>query len=130
MEKGKAGSRRPAAKTTSGPKTVEEYLARVPGPARATLNKLRATIRSAVPADAFEVISYGIPAFKRKRVLVWYAAFASHCSLFPTAAVIDEFRDDLKVFKTSKGTIQFPTDKPLPVALIRKIVKARVREGS
>jgi len=130
MKKGKAGSRRPAAKRKSAPKTVEEYLARVPGPARATLNKLRAAIRSAVPADAFEVISYGIPAFKQKRVLVWYAAFANHCSLFPTAAVIDEFRDDLKVFKTSKGTIQFPTDKPLPVALIKKIVKARVREAS
>jgi uncharacterized protein YdhG (YjbR/CyaY superfamily) len=106
--------------------TVEDYLARVPEPARSTLEKIRATIRSAVPRDAVEIISYRIPAFKRKRVLVWYAAFADHCSLFPTAAVIEQFKEELKEYVTSKGTIQFPLDKPVPTALIRKVVKARV----
>lgn len=91
--------------------------------------KLRATIRSAVPPQATEIISYGIPAFKDKKVLVWYAAFAKHCSLFPTNAVIQMFKDDLKDFTTSKGTIQFPIDKPLPIALVENLVKARVREA-
>ena len=76
------------------------------------------------------MISYGIPAFKHKKVLVWYAAFSKHCSLFPTASVIEAFKDDLKGFIISKGTIQFPLDKPLPTALIKKIVKARVQNES
>jgi uncharacterized protein YdhG (YjbR/CyaY superfamily) len=90
------------------------------------LNKIRAAIRSAVPAETTETISYGIPAFKHKRVLVWYAAFSKHCSLFPTAAIIEEFKKELKDYSISKGTIQFPTDRPLPPALVRKLVKARV----
>lgn len=92
------------------------------------MKKMRAAIRSAVPADASETISYGIPAFKYKKILVWYAAFSEHCSLFPTASVIAEFRKELKGFSTSKGTIHFPTDKPLPTALIKRIVKTRVRQ--
>ena len=112
------------------PKTVNQYLARVPQPARAHLNKMRAAIRSAVPKDSLEIISYGIPAFKQKRILVWYAAFSNHCSLFPTAAIIDKFKNHLKPFSTSKGTIHFPTDKPLPTALIKKLVKARVAQAA
>ncbi|PYY16332.1 MAG: hypothetical protein DMG60_15410 [Acidobacteria bacterium] len=92
------------------------------------LGTMRATIRSAVPAEATEVISYRIPAFKYGKVLVWYAAFSNHCSLFPTAVVIEEFKEELKGFSTSKGTIHFPTDKPLPTALIKKIVKKRVAQ--
>src|SRR6202166_1534579 len=92
----------------SGPKDVDKYIARVPEPARSRLKEMRAAIRSAVPAEAVEIISYQIPAFKTKKVLVWYAAFSEHCSLFPTASVIDEFRDELAGFKTSKGTVQFP----------------------
>jgi len=88
--------------------------------------KMRAAIRSVVPAAATETISYGIPAFKTNRVLVWFAAFAEHCSLFPTASVIEEFKSELAGFSTSKGTVHFPTDKPLPIALIKKLVKARV----
>jgi len=107
---------------------MDEYLAGVPEPARTTLNKIRAAIRSAAPPEATETISYGIPAFKYKGVLVWFAAFSDHCSLFPTASVIEKFRSDLKRYSTSKGTIQFPTDKPLPTALIRKMVKARVSQ--
>lgn len=107
-------------------KSVADYLAKVPEPARSTLEKVRATIRSVVPVETEEVISYGIPAFKHKKILVWYAAFADHCSLFPTAAVIAEFKDELKGYRISKGTIQFPTDKPIPTGLLKKIVKARL----
>ena len=89
---------------------------------------MRAAIRSAVPAEATETISYGIPAFKHKAVLVWYAGFSNHCSLFPTAAVIEAFKNELKGFAISKGTIHFPTDKPLPAALVKKMVKARVAQ--
>jgi len=107
---------------------VDEYLAGVPEPARGTLNKIRAAIRSAAPREATETISYGMPAFKYKGVLVWFAAFSNHCSLFPTASVIETFKIELKGFATSKGTIQFPTDKPLPAALVKKMVKARVAQ--
>jgi len=83
-------------------------------------------IRSAAPPEATETISYGMPAFKYKGVLVWFAAFSNHCSLFPTASVVEAFKNELKAFSTSKGTIHFPTDKPLPTALVKKLVKARV----
>ncbi len=115
-------------KSSAAPKTVEEYLARVPEPARSALKKMRVVIRSAVPSDATETISYGIPAIKYKGTLVWFAGFSDHCSLFPTAAVIQEFKHELKEYKTSKGTIHFPLDKPLPAALVKKIVKARVAQ--
>jgi uncharacterized protein YdhG (YjbR/CyaY superfamily) len=129
MKKAKSGSRSSAAKGNGAPKNIDEYFAGVPEPARSTLNKMRAAIRSAVPPEATEAISYRIPAFKHKGVLVWFAAFSDHCSLFPTAAVIEAFKNELKGFTTSKGTIQFPTDKPLPTALIKKMVKARVAQN-
>jgi uncharacterized protein YdhG (YjbR/CyaY superfamily) len=110
------------------PRNVDEYLARVPEPARSTLNRIRAVIRSAVPPAATETISYGMPAFRYKEVLVWFAAFSDHCSLFPTASVIEAYKKELQGFYTSKGTIHFPTDKPLPAALIKKLVKARVAQ--
>ena len=110
------------------PKSVDEYLAAVPEPGRSTLKKIRVVIRSVAPPEATEVISYGMPAFKHKGVLVWYAAFSKHCSLFPTASVIEAFRNELKGFTISKGTIQFSADKPLPVALVKKLVKARVAQ--
>ena len=109
--------------------TVEEYLAGVPEPARSTLQKIRVAIRSAVPAEATEAISYRIPAFKYKGMLVWYAAFTDHCSLFPGASVIAAFKDELKGYTVSKGTIRFPTDKPLPAALVKKLVKAKIAEN-
>jgi len=113
---------------TPVPKTVEDYLAAVPEPARSTLQRVRAAIRSAMPADATEAISYGIPAFKYNGPLVWFAAFSNHCSLFPGASVIKAFKNELKGYKTSKGTIHFPVDKPLPAALVKKMVKARLAE--
>lgn len=129
-----ASKKSAASKTTAAAKqpaavaTVADYLARVPEPARSALNQIRAAIRSVLPAEATEVISYKIPAFKHKKVLIWYAAFASHCSLFPTAAVIEQFKDELKGFSTSKGTIQFPLDKPMPLELMKRLVKARVEQ--
>jgi uncharacterized protein YdhG (YjbR/CyaY superfamily) len=117
------------AKARPAPRNYDDYLASVPEPARAPLNKMRAVIRSTVPPDAIEAISYGIPAFKHKQVLVWFAAFANHCSLFPTSSVIETFKKDLKGLSTSKGTIHFPNDKPLPIPLIKKIVKARVKQS-
>jgi len=126
MKKVQSGMRSSAAKGNGPPKTVDEYLAGVPEPARSTLNKIRAAIRSAAPPEATETISYGMPAFKYKGVLVWFAAFSNHCSLFPTASVVEAFKNELKAFSTSKGTIHFPTDKPLPTALVKKLVKARV----
>jgi uncharacterized protein YdhG (YjbR/CyaY superfamily) len=128
MKKAKSRSRGSVAKRVAAPETVDEYLAGIPEPARAALNEMRAVIRSAVPPEAIEAISYKIPAFKHGRVLVWFAAFSNHCSLFPSASVIEAFKNELKGFSTSKGTIHFPTDKPLPTALIKKLVKARVAQ--
>src|SRR5438045_8861780 len=129
MKRAKSGNRSAAAKGQGAAKTVEEYLARVPEPARSTLEKVRAAIRSAAPAGATEVISYGMPAFRHKEVLVWYAGFAKHCSFFTTAAVIEAFKAELKSLATSKGTIQFPTEKALPAARVKKIGRARVADG-
>jgi uncharacterized protein YdhG (YjbR/CyaY superfamily) len=108
--------------------TVAGYLASTPAPARKLLRQIRETIRSAVPRDAVEVMSYRMPAFKCGRVLVWYAAFADHVSLFPGGSVLARFQDDLVDFKTSKGTIQFQLDSSLPTMLIKRIVRARVAE--
>ena len=116
----------------SGPaaKTVDEYLANLPEPARSTLTHIRAVIKSVVPKETAEVISYRIPMFKYNGMLVGYAAFAKHCSLFPTGSgVIEMFAKELKGYKTSRGTIQFPSDKPLPDTLLKKIVKQRVKEN-
>lgn len=110
---------------------VDAYLAKVPEPARSTLEKVRAAIRSAAPKDATEVLSYGMPAFRYKgRAVVAYAAFKNHCSFFPMqASLIDEMQDELKKYRTAKGTLQFPLDKPLPATLVRKMVKARLAEN-
>ncbi len=126
-------SRKPAPERGANPRTVDEYLAAVPQPARGTLNKVRAAIRLVLPAETTEVISYGIPAFKIKErrykgMFIWYAAFSDHCSLFPTASVIKAFKKDLKDYRVSKGTIHFPLDKPFPAALLKKMVKARLAE--
>ena len=126
--KAKSGNRRSGPRRSAPPTSVGEYFARVPRPARSALNKMRGAIRSAVPRTATETISYGIPAFKHNGIVVWFAAFSDHCSLFPTAAVIEAFKKELKGFSTAKGTIHFPLDKPLPIALIKRMVKARVAQ--
>ena len=114
----------------SGRKEVEAYLARVPEPARTTLEKVRAMIRAAAPKEATETISYKIPSFHYNGTLVWYAAFKNHCSFFPMdLSLIESFGDELKKYKTSKGTIQFPMEQPLPKALVTRIVRARVAQN-
>lgn len=111
------------------PKTVDAYLSRVPEPARTTLNKVRAAIRSAVPAGTIEAISYDIPMFKYQGMLMGYAAFKNHCSLFPTSmAVARAFEDQLQGCEVSKGTIRFPLDKPPSATVIKKMVRARLAE--
>jgi uncharacterized protein YdhG (YjbR/CyaY superfamily) len=126
MTKRKSRTSGLAGRSKAIPKSIDEYLADVPEPARSTLNMIRAVIRSAVPPEATEIISYRIPAFKYGEVLIWFAAFSDHCSLFPTASVIEAFKKELAPYRKSKGTIHFPTDQPLPTPLLKKLVKARV----
>lgn len=125
MKKAKVKKHAPE-ESGAGRKDVDKYVAASAKPARSMLKEMRELIRSALPAGATETISYRIPAFRHNGIVVWYAAFANHCSLFPAAAVIAMFKEELKDYSTSKGTIQFPTDKPLPKALIKRMVKARV----
>ncbi len=123
MKKTKTG------KPTRAPETVDEYLKRVAEPARTTLNKVRTVIRSVAPPEATEGISYGIPTFKYKGMLASFAAFSDHCSLFPGSGPTIEFKNELKDFQTSKGTIRFAPNKPLPATLLKKLIKARIAEN-
>ena len=130
MKKEKSGSRGLAAKGNAAPNSVDEYLAGVPEPARTTLQRVRTAIRSTVPPEATEAISYHIPTFKYKGPLMAFAAFSNHCSLFPmSGSLLEAFKNELKAFQTSKGTIRFPVDKPPPAALVKKLVKARIAEN-
>ena len=111
------------------PKSIDHYLVDQTEEVRITLEKLRHTILTTAPG-AVEVISYGMPAFKLNGyMLVGFAAFKKHCSLFPwNGHTVEEFAKELKNYTTSKGTIQFTLEKPLPVALVKKIVKARIQD--
>jgi len=113
---------------------VEEYLADAPPNVQKLLENIRQVIKESAPG-AKEVISYGMPGFKfENHLLVWFAAFKDHISFFPTASGVGAFKDKLGGYKTSKGTIQFPLDKPIPYNLIAEITKFRVtdpaRQGS
>ena len=129
MKKKKTGKNTPTGKLKARINDVDHYLATVPEPARGTLNKVRAVIRSVAPPEATEGISYGIPTFKYKGILVSYAAFTDHCSLFPGAGPIVEFKNELKNFEIAKGTIRFATNKPLPASLLEKLLKSRIKEN-
>jgi uncharacterized protein YdhG (YjbR/CyaY superfamily) len=111
------------------PATIDDYLAGVPAAQRAALGRLRKTIRAAAPG-AVECVTYGVPAFRLGgKAIVGFGAGAGHCSFYPmTGHTAAAFKADLAGFKTSKGAITFHPDKPLPAALVRKIVKARVAE--
>ena len=110
------------------PQTVDDYLAALPDDARATLEKLRKVIKAAAP-KATEVISYQMPMYKHHGMLVGFAAFKDHCSFFPGAKPIATHKAELKAYETSKGTIRFPIGKPLPAALVKKLVRTRVAEN-
>ncbi len=111
----------------SGRAAVAAYLAKLPPPARAALGTVRRAMRAAAPR-AEEGFSYRMPCFRvNGRPLVWYAAFARHASLFPTAAVIRERAVELKPYRTAKGTVQFPFDAPPPARLVAKLVRTRLR---
>ena len=113
----------------SAPKTVDEYLARVPSGQRAVLQALREAIRSAAP-DAKEVISYRMPAFRHRGVLVYYAAFEDHCSFFVASPTLRrQFAAEMKPFAAGKGTLHFTPERPLPPGLVKRIVRARVAEN-
>lgn len=110
------------------PQTIDEYLAPLSDDQRAALEKLRKAIRSAAP-EAEEYISYGIPSFRLGgRLLVAFGAAAKHCSFYPGAYPMQAHKDEVERYDTSKGTIRFPADRPLPVALVRKLVKSRIAQ--
>jgi uncharacterized protein YdhG (YjbR/CyaY superfamily) len=110
------------------PKAIDAYIARAPADFRPALQRIRATIRAAAP-EADEIISYGLPAFRQGRILVYYGAFADHLSLFVASpAVRRKFAEELAPFHGGKGTVRFTPDHPLPSTLVRRIVKARLAE--
>ena len=110
------------------PKTVDEYLATLPEDARNTLEKVRKTIKTAAPM-ATEGISYQMPMYKHHGMIIGFAAFKNHCSIFPGSKAVETYKAELESYETSKGTVRFPIDKPLPAALVKKIVKSCIAEN-
>jgi uncharacterized protein YdhG (YjbR/CyaY superfamily) len=117
---------KPASKRKSA--EVDAYISLYPAPVRSKLTAVRQTVRKAAP-EAEELISYRLPAYRFHGMLVYFAAFKQHIGLYPTASGVRAFKDELAGFKTSKGAIQFPLDRPLPLGLIAKIVRYRAREN-
>ena len=115
----------------AAPTSVDDYLAALPDEPRAVLEKLRKTIMAAAP-EATETISYQMPTFKHHgRFLVSYAAFKDHCSLFPASTkVLEAHGQELEPYFSGKGTLRFTADKPIPAALVTKIVKTRIEENA
>ncbi len=109
--------------------TIDEYIASFPKDVQVILEKFRQAIKDAAP-EAEEAISYRMPAFKQNGILVWFAAFKNHIGFYPKISSIEEFKDKLSAYQTSKGTIQFPINKPIPFDLIKEIVRFRVKENS
>lgn len=119
-----------AADTKTKTNTIDEYLAALSDDKRAALETLRQTIRAAAP-KAEECISYQLPAFRQDGMLVAFGATANHCAFYlMSSSTVEAHEDDLKDYDTSKGTIRFQADKPLPAALVRKLVKARIAENA
>ena len=110
------------------PKNMDEYIAGFPQDVQAILEKIRATIRKAAPG-AEETISYQMPTFKLKGNLVHFAAFKKHIGFYPTSSGIEKFKHELAAYKSAKGSVQFPFDRPIPYGLIGKMVKFRVKEN-
>ncbi|HEU0047456.1 MAG TPA: DUF1801 domain-containing protein [Nitrososphaera sp.] len=112
----------------SRPKTVTEYINAAPKQARVKLREMRACIRASAPG-ATEGLKYGLPGYSYRRILVIFGAHTNHIGFYPTPSAVSAFADELAKFATAKGSIQFPLEKPLPKALIRKITEFRVRES-
>ena len=110
------------------PKTVDEYISLFPDHIQEILKGLRASIKAAAP-EAEEVISYQMPAYRYHGMVVYFAAFKKHIGFYPRVSGIENFKEELSVYKGAKGSVQFPLDKPLPLELITKIVKFRVNEN-
>lgn len=110
------------------PKTIDEYIAGFPEDVQAILQQIRQTIKAAAP-QAEEAISYQMPTFKLKGNLVHFAAFKNHIGFYPVPSGIEQFQEELSVFKQGKGSVQFPLDKPMPYDLMRRIVLFRVEEN-
>ncbi len=110
-----------------GFKTTDEYIASFPQKVQTTLQQIRQAIKDSAP-HAQEVISYSMPAFKQKGILVWFAAFKNHIGFFPKVSTMEAFKEKLSGYQTSKGTIRFPLDEPIPIDLVCEIVKFRVKE--
>ncbi|MES1218685.1 MAG: DUF1801 domain-containing protein [Bacteroidota bacterium] len=109
-------------------KSVDDYISVFPVSTRSFLKEMRKTIKEAAP-DAEEVISYNMPAFKQNGMLVFYAGYNEHIGFYPTPGGLIAFKDEIAKYKSSKGAVQFPLDKPLPLALISKMVKFRVKQN-
>ena len=107
--------------------TVDAYFSAFPPATKKLLRQMRETIRAAAP-DAREVVSYNMPAFKLKGLLVWYAAYKQHIGFYPKPSTLQAFKKELSGYKGSKGAVQFPLDEPLPLDLITRMVKFRVKE--
>lgn len=114
---------------TGIPENTDAYIERFPARVQKLLQKIRKTIQKAAP-DATEVISYQMPAFKQKRVLVYFAAYKNHIALYPAPRGAREFKKELEQYEGGKGTVQFPLDHPVPEDLITRIVKFRIKENS
>jgi len=111
------------------PKNITEYIQAAPKETREKLRELRACIRKTAPG-AQESLKWGMPAFSSRRILVTFAAFKHHIGFYPTPSAVKAFAKNVARFKTAKGSIQFPLEKPLPLPLIRKIIMFRVRESN
>jgi uncharacterized protein YdhG (YjbR/CyaY superfamily) len=123
-------ARRTADESSSNDEAIAAYLAQAPVPARALLSEIRNLVRDIVPPETSEVFSYGMPGFRYKGALLWYGAFKNHCGFYPgSPPMLRSLAEELKGFKTTKGAIQFPTGKPLPAALVKKIVRLRLAEN-
>ncbi len=109
------------------PKTISQYIQSAPKESRGKLKELYACIKESAP-DAIEGLKWSMPAFSYKRILVTFGGFKHHVGLYPTPSAIRAFKKDLTKYKTAMGSVQFPLDKPLPKALIKKMVKFRVKE--
>ncbi|MBK8555298.1 MAG: DUF1801 domain-containing protein [Lewinellaceae bacterium] len=108
------------------PENIDQYIAACPASVQALLQQLRETIQHAAP-EAIETISYGMPAFKMNKVLVYFAAYKQHIGFYPTGVGIAAFESKLGPYKWSKGAVQFPLDQPLPLELIAEMVRFKVK---